>query len=445
MMSKRSLIVLAVAVRLAPIGVGAQESAPLTLPEAMALSLERNPRLAAAKAETEQARARVAVAHAAAQPAFKVTGSARLQGPLQEIEIPVGPGRTISFNRTDYATAAFGVVWPLWTGGRIRAATGAARVQLSASEADLQQATEQLLYEVGVGYYRVLIGRRALEEAEAGVTRAEEDVRTAQARRQAGVLTAADLAQAEAGLRRAQQVRAAAGTSVADTEQTLNVLLARPLEASVVLADVRLDLDLPAEADSVEVALVTRPERVALRERQEAARQAIAQAKAERNPTVVAVGQYAVQTATDILPGHQEFVGLEFSWPVLSHPGSRAREREARATVAEVEALRQQLDDAIRLQVEETLRRHADALDSLATAEETLRAAEGTARVAQAAHAAGTATRQQLTATEALRDQARAVRAQAEHAASLALLSRARAMGLVRALFLVAPEEVAPR
>jgi outer membrane protein TolC len=113
--------------------------------------------------------------------------------------------------------------------------------------------------------------------------------------------------------------------------------------------------------------------------------------------------------------------------------------------VAEVEALRQQLDDAIRLQVEETLRRHADALDSLATAEETLRAAEGTARVAQAAHAAGTATRQQLTATEALRDQARAVRAQAEHAASLALLSRARAMGLVRALFLVAPEEVAPR
>ena len=73
----------------------------------------------------------------------------------------------MSITRADNAAVNLGVVWPLWTGGRVRAAVGAARARTDAAEADLQQSVEQLLYEVGVAYYGVLRARLVETEAEA--------------------------------------------------------------------------------------------------------------------------------------------------------------------------------------------------------------------------------------------------------------------------------------
>jgi outer membrane protein len=435
---------LVAAVLVAAAHVGAQDATPMSLPEAIAWAVNHNPRLAAAAARIEQAEARVSAAKAPAQPAFKLTGSGRLQEPVQQITIPVLPNRTISLTRTDYATVALGVVWPLWTGGRVEAATGAARAQVGVAEADLQQATEQLLYEVGLDYFRALSSRRALAEAQAGLARAGEDLRTARAQHAAGVLTVAELSQAEAAQRRAQQLVAAAENAVTDADQAFNTVLARPVDEPVLLADVPLELALPSEADAQEVALATRPELLALSDRREAAQQAIAQARAERNPSIAAVGQAAWQTPTEVQPSHNESFGIEFSWPILNHPASRANERQARVTVREIDDLRSDLESAITLQVGQSARRLADATEALSASDEALRSAEEGARTAQVAYESGTATRQQVTAAQTARDQAREERAQAECALSAAKLGRARALGLLRALLLVPAEEASP-
>lgn len=423
-----------------------QEDNPLSLADALSYALDHNPRLAAAASRVSQTDAGLDFARSRAEPQVAVRASGRLQNPVQEITIPIAGGRTVRITRPDQASASIGVAWPFWTGGRTAAAVGAARAQVATAEADLQQATEQLLYEVGVAYYRVLIDRGAQAEAQAAAARAEEDMRTASVRRGAGVLTAAGVSGAEAALRRANQQLAAATNGVRDAEEDFNRLLARALQTPVVLVEEPVSLDAPNTGDqAVALALTARPELLALEHRREGAEMAIAQARAEHNPTVSAVAQAGWQTPTEVVEAHSESVGIEFSWPILEHSGPEANQRRAAAQVREIEQAREDLESLIAVQVAETRRRVADAREAQAAAAMAVGAATEAAREVRAGHEAGVATRQQLVAAECAAREAEAKREQAEYAVSAALLGYARAMGLLRTLVLVPTEEaVAP-
>ena len=376
--------------------LSAQATTAMTLPDAMSEALNSNPRIAAATARVGQVEAGVALAKSRAEPAINLTATGRLQGPQQTIDIPIPPGQTINITRTDNAAVDLGVVWPLWTGGRVRAATGMARAQTSAAEADLQQATEQLLYEVAMSYYGVLRAQAASSEAETRSTSATENVRTSLARQDAGLATEADVSAAEAMERQADNAR-----------------------------------------DDLPVALAARPELLAVDRRRDAAGHAIAMARAERRPTLAAIGQVGWQTPTDVGENHQEFFGLEFSWPILHHPGARAQEKQAKATVQEIAETRRGLADAVEYQVSESARRVADAEELVGALTQHVNAAMDAAARARSVYDAGAATRQQLVVAETSRDAARARASQAGHAASAAHLSRARALGLMRTLVLI--------
>jgi outer membrane protein len=421
----------------------AQQPTPLTLADALAYAINHNPRLAAAVERVQQARAGVSLADAANDPTFELQASARVQGPLQEIRIPIPPaGRTIALNRVVQADAGVAVAWPLWTGGRVTAAVDAARAQVDATEADLQQATEQLLFEVASGYYGVLRAHSSRAATQAALARAEEDLRTTRATRAAGTATAATLAAAEAAARQAEEAVAAAQTALADAEQTLNHLLGRNLNDLAALAPEPVTIGQPAApGEAVSVALTTRPELLALAERQDAAKAAIAQAQAERNPALSLVGQAQLQTRTDVLKGHAEFAGLQFTWPIIAYDAPRARERRARAALRELKATEAELRDLIAYQVGEAARRVDDALEEVAATEQALQAAAVAASEARASYEAGAATRQQMVAAASALEQARARRAQADYGLSVAQVTSARALGLLRALFLAPTEE----
>jgi len=189
--------------------------------------------------------------------------------------------------------------------------------------------------------------------------------------------------------------------------------------------------------------LATRPELLALAHRRKSAQAAIQVARAERNPTLAAAAEAAVQTTTDVMESHAEFVGLAFTWPILNYAAPRARERRAKATAREFEQTRADLEALVALQVAESARRVLDARERVASADETLAAAEAAAREARVARQAGTATRQALATAESALEQARARHRQAEYGLSAALLGRARALGVVRGLFLAPTEEAA--
>ncbi|MGQ9730564.1 MAG: TolC family protein [Candidatus Zipacnadales bacterium] len=417
----------------------------MSLSEAIAYALSHNPRLLSAAARVERASGEIDSAKSIAQPVFKLSGSARLQSPTQAISIqltPQLPPHSVRITRTDYATIAFGVVWPLWTGGRAKAAVGAAHAELAATEADLQQATEQLLYEVGLAYYRVLSAQHAVEGAEAAVVLEEENLRMVRLQQQTGIATQADVSKVEATHRHVTQLLAAAQTALQDAKQALNTLLSRSLAEPVQLVDTDLEVMVSENLDdSVKVALATRPELIALEQRSEAAKQALAQAHAERNPTLAAVAQVAWQTPSDVMEHHAEFFGIEFSWPVLHHPHTDAKARQARATITEIAHTRHELERLVALQVNESAHRIADAQELLAATAETVQAAEDAASQAQAAYEAGTATRDQLLAAQTAFTQAQANEAQARCILTATRLTHLRALGLLRTVFLIPAEE----
>lgn len=415
---------------------------PMSLADCMAYALGHNPQLAAAAARVQSKKAGVNLARATARPVAHLTASGRLQGPLQEIHIPIsGHEQTIQISRAQQLSVGVGVVWPLWTGGRTQAALGAARAEVGAAEADLQQATEQLLYEVAVAYFRVLSAQAAKRAAEADLRQAQEKLRAAAAAHDAGAVTAADLAAAAAAERTARQVLVEAVNAVADAKQTLNRLLGRPLDERVELVDAPITLEYrykPAEATAV--ALATRPELLALAHRQDAAKAAIAAARAQRNPTISLAGQAARQTATEVMPGHSQSISLEFSWPLV-HSTAQAQEQRAAAAAEELKQTKQQLEAVISLQVAQAQRQLADADERLAAAQEAFSAAQSAAREANASYKAGAITRQRLVAAESALEKARARLSQTRDQVCIAHISYARSLGLMRALFVTPPEE----
>ena len=418
----------------------------ITLGEAMAHAINHNPQLAAAVAGVAGAEAAVSAASASGRPTFTLQGGAQAQSPIQQINIQL-PGfeRSVAITTPESARASLNVTWPLWTGGRVSAATAVSRAQADAAEGDLQQATEQLLYLVAASYYGVLSAQQRLAAADAGVTAAAETLRTVSRARSAGTATGADVANAEAGLKRAEQEAVAARNSLDNARARLALHMGLGPAQSVSPISDAVDIKQPAGDDeAVEIALRTRPELIALGYRIDSARAAVELARADRNPTLAAVGAYQIQTPTDVQASHSEFIGVQFSWPVFSHPRSDANQRQAGAAVEQLSHTLNDLERTIAVQVAEARRALDDARASVAASEQASLAATQVHRRAQAAYAAGTLTRQELTGAEAALAEAQARHQQALYGLSIAAVTYARALGVLRQTFL-APSEEASR
>ncbi len=422
----------------------AQGGGTLSLREALAWALEHNPTLEEAAAAVRGARAGVQVARAETKPSFVLSGLARKQGPVQSINIPVGPGERIKIIRPEQANMTLAIAWPLWTGGRTKAARQGARANLRAEEANLHQAAEQVLYETGMAYFAVLSAEALVRVADAGLENAHEVLRTTEAQQQAGTARDAEVLSARQEVQQATERAAQARTALADAREQFNRLLGRAPETPVVLVAEPLEFKGEARPEAIgqsearAIARRRRPEPAALAQRQAGAQAAIAAARAERRPSVSLVAQGAWQTKTDVGHPHSEAIGLQFTWPVLEHSRADALEQQARADRDRLAATHSDLLRVIELQAAQATRGLVVHAEHVATTERARAAAAEAQRVAQAAYDAGTVRRMELAQA---RYRARAAEAAARVARwqdSQGKLQWARALGLMRDLFLVA-------
>lgn len=403
------------------------------LEQAIAYALTHNPRMQAALAQVEGAQASLGVAKAIEAPYMTLSASARLQNPIQEMR-PAGSPTATQITREDPASATFQIVWPLWGGGRIEAAKGLARADLAAKEANLQQTVEQLIFEVGLAFYSVLDAGQQQLAAEAKVNEAQEKLRYAEAALKSGYVNTSEVALVKAVLAQAKEALGTAENALDYSTKAFNTALGRPFVLPIEPLPAVLDLgDLPEQEAAYELALERRPELLALSHRADSARYAVERAKAEADPQLGLLGQYTVQTPTDTLPSHHELVGLEFSWP-FSDPTQSGQVGSAEAGTREVAALRDQLQQAIRLQVAEASFKVTEGKTRYGTAQQSLEARRLAANKAEAAYKAGALLKRELLEATTARIQAEAGLARAGFALDAASLNYARALGLLREL-----------
>ena len=306
----------------------ATDSLCLTRRQAIAQALARNPQLQVVAEQVAQARARKAQATAIPDPQFD---AAFVQSPGL---FGHGGGTERSLTAT--------VTIPFIDRFRLRGRVGTADVRSAHFAAAL---TRQLVTaQTSETYNSLLASLRRLRDLHEARALAQDFVRRAQARFDAGTTPKLDLVRAQVELARAENDLIANDRDVANARAGLNRLVGRPLGAPIAAAD---SLGVPPEPPGLDrlmaAAFAARPELADLKSQQEGARAATTLAREYWLPdfTIGVTRDYA-----DPGPG-VVFTGVSLPIPLLFWQHSRGEVGEARHRELELAAAYRDLEGQV--------------------------------------------------------------------------------------------------
>ena len=406
----------------------------LSLASAVALALERNPSLAAAREELPGAQARLRMAQAAG----KLSGSANayLSTGTMGSTIPspdgVMPRMYMGVPADPRVDQNLTFMYPLSTGGRVGSRVRAADAQVQATTQDIESMVLDVAYAVRAAYWQSLYRRELVKVQQESVSEQQERLRVDQAKYDAGKIPLFYVLRDKSELADAEQQLTNAGRDAETALLDLRAAIGLPLAAPVQLTD-QLAYD-PGAADQdadtlLADALAKRPEALALKARSEAAEHEVTARKAACRPQVNGMVMLDGMETSGMGIGGGYTAGIVGSLPLLDGG-------ERKAGVAEAEAMVRKLtreQEALSLQIERELR---TALLNLAAANQNVRtaleaeaSAEEDHRVADIGYQAGKLINLEAVSALAALVKARTNVAQAKYEFSLAVDAVNRAAG----------------
>jgi len=322
---------------------------PLTLGQAVTEALAHNPDVLAAQAAADRAEAEATAARAAFFP--RVSFSESWQRSNQPVFAFSSLLAAREFTEADFAVdrlnhpgavAAFAgrlFVSQVIFDGRTAAESALGASARDGAAAALEAVRANIALEVTRAYGRVLRAASAEQAAHSAVRAAEEDLARAERRRDAGLVTDADVLALAVHLASMKRRQIAAGGDAAIARAAINRLTGAPVERVFAVqepppvAETPLDpAALAAEAES------NRPE---LRESAAAVSAAEAGSRLARSawyPRVTAQAGYQFEGVEMFSRADSWIFGGELSWGVSLGGAERARTRAAAAAVTAAEA-----------------------------------------------------------------------------------------------------------
>ncbi len=290
-----------------------------TLHDAIAQAYATNPRLAAARERQDALAETPEQARAAGRP----TIAAVVEGGYDNI----ATGWT--------ASPSMSATLPIWTGGRVSAATRAATGDVAAGTQGLRDTEAAVLESVVVVYSDLLYNQQAVRIAQVGIERLDAQVAEARLRFRLGQSTLTDVAQLEAQ-------RASVAANLADAEGSQTIAAAAYLaivgqEARSLSAEVPPSRALPLTQDAARAAAEAKnPILLQQRRVADAASARIDQQRAERAPSIALTGSYGYggQIVDARVRGYEvaASAGVALRIPLLTGGLTASRVRQARAT-----------------------------------------------------------------------------------------------------------------
>ncbi len=407
--------------------------------EALTLAAQQNHGLRVAAFEVTAAKAQLAQAEAVrgGQVVLSASytrineraGSAMVipPGTIPGIDVPM----TITLPPPDPNVYSASLMYqvPLYTGGRIESQVALARASLKGAEAALERSRQQLVFDVKVAYYHLLLGFGGVEVASRTVAAAEENLRVAKARVAAGASPKFDEVQAEANLAGARQGLIRARNSVALSRHGLNALMGLALDTAIAPREAMTVVPIRSEAAGlIRRALEARPELAEHKARLAAAEAAMELARAGSRPTVsLAAGPNYGNTAGALATGWA--VTLAATLTLFDAGTTAQRIKEAEARIEQLKAAEAQLRQGIELEVRSALLNFGSAREELDAAQKTIEQAEEGLRIANVRFAAGVSTNLEVVTAAAILSQAHAGWMQALFGVNLARAQLERAVG----------------
>ena len=359
-----AIVVLALAASLSAQTVTA--GSPLTLQQAVAIALEKNPLRKAAAADTRAASAGVSEARSFLLPHLNFTETAtRGNDPVYVFGSKLRQQRFTSNDFTlnrlntplpygNFATR-FGGTWNLFDSFASWHGVTRARQMNEAAAHQLDRTDQEILFRVVQAYYGVLLAQKQLEVADHAQQTAKSIMDRSQTRFDSGLVVESDLLSAKVRFAGREQELIRAKNNVALGQAQLNTAMGVPADAPYEAADTAAERDLPAPAlpDLEKKALTSRPDLKRLDSEQAAQQQSVSIAKSSFGPRLNAFAGWEMDNPTMLAGGggNNWLGGIELQFDLFQGGAKKAALSRERAIAEKITALQQAASDRVRLEV----------------------------------------------------------------------------------------------
>ncbi len=392
----RKLAILALASAIAGLPLIGRAATPLSLDQAITIALRGNLDYRQAQARAEAIAGKLRQANAPKAPSLALSDTYQYANPVAKLSTPVGSIPFSTVNATNVPLLS--LQYTLFDGGAIAAQAGAAAADLSAAEAQVQESRGSTIAVVSKAYYDLVAALQMKAVADHGVDVARAHEREARTMLSAGTIPRADLLRAQAELAGEDVNAIAAANAVALAQTSLDNVLDVPLTTDYQPTD-------PLAASAPEFRLESllasahsaRGELIAARFAVEAAKHAIAAARAGSMPRVNAVVADG-NTQPAVVGGyHNQFsVGLSAVWTLFDNGYTAGRVAEADAGLREAELGLEQMTNAVDLQVRQAYLNVNDAQARVGAAQRLVTFSDENLRLAQVRYRGGVGTALEL-------------------------------------------------
>ena len=418
---------------------------PLSLAEALDIALQQNSSVRKSRADLEATHGVVIQTRAIALPKVGITSSysANEESAIDRFR-PRTNNPAFDFNRLfDFAdqrwSADIRVTQSIYEGGRINSALRTARLTKEQAVINHQTVIADMLRDVRVAYYDILLAQQQIIVQEASSALLEKELNDTRQRFGAGTVPKFNVlrAEVEVGNVRPRLIRARNAFRIAKNNfaDLLGENVPRETEELMLQLTDNLDmapLDLPLSA-ALARAFEQRTELAALRKVEALRDENVANARAGYKPSVQIFAGYGARSSqfssdlTDELHGWE--AGAQLSWNIFDGFLTRGRVQEAKALRDRVREELAAAERKVELDVRTSYSALNEAQEVLRSQAKVQESADEALRLATARAAAGTATQLDVLNAQTALTEARTTQVQALHDYAVAKARLERAIG----------------
>jgi outer membrane protein TolC len=306
--------------------------------------------------------------------------------------------------------------YTLFDFGQRRAELASARAKQSATEYDSERVRQDIALAVHEAYFRLAAALEAEAVARRALERAEDHLRLARTRKEAGAVPQADVMRAQVEVADAKLALERAAGTVRVARGDLNTAMGLPVEMQVQIEVTAREFAPPNQIDvirALDEAVAARPELKAAAQRVAAAGRGVDMVKSTFGPRVRAEAAYGWRDTT-FFPNDKDWaVGATVELPLFTGFARKHKLAGAKAEASRQKAEEERLVQTVRQQVWSAYSKLRENYEAALSTEVLLKDAHESLRLANERYKAGAGTITDLLDTETALARAEATRVNA--------------------------------
>jgi outer membrane protein len=344
-----------------PVQLKAQDARPLSLQEAVDMSVKNSHELKAAAARNGQAGAELKQALNNRLPNASVSGSyLRLASPNINVKTKALGGRDTSGSKGGFPSvnqAFYGIAnisYPIFAGGKIRYGIESARFIQQAVSMDAENDKEGVVLNTINAYINLYKASVTVDVVNENLAQSAHRDSVFSRLEQNGLLARNDLLKAQLQTSNIELSLLDAENNLKIANINMNLMVGLPEETRLKTDSVSFEkkVDLKTIGAYEQLALQNRKDLMALSFRKKAATSGISLIKADLYPSIALSGGYIAADIPQLLSiTNAVNVGVGVRYDIGSLWKSKAKIAQAQSRIKEIESNEAQLDDAVKLQV----------------------------------------------------------------------------------------------